>query len=1335
PVGVHTLSYLAVDNDGAESPIVTRYFSIEDRLDALQISLTKSDLDKGEFEISWNDVDSAQSYQLMVKKDNGSYAEVYHADPLSYYKVELDVGTYLFKVRACFATNDCGEYSGEFIVAINSPETPTGTVHVVKDTIVPGEEGFETYVTPNGDAAIDIPVYLPPGVNGLQPNLGLAYNSSRISYSESRSHAVKETVYHPGDFVGLGWQLTGLPTIHLCHTNEAVGLADLFSLKFYCLDGQRLIRKGDTKEFVLENNPNVKIKHFGITAIDAGYFEVYRPNGSVWTYGGDYGASNPGFTFTSHVISDERTASTTRYALSNVTSVDGNQMHIGWVRPWIFEKEVYPKEITYGNNEDTRIIFDYADRLDGTDIAGPDALHKNYGSLLSTLSAINILQKDDAGSYQKISQYILYHDYPTDLFEDELPHRQLSQIQRCGFKTDGVSECYAPVKVDWQKVDPLSRYRYVNKITSSLGAVAQFDIVQMGDDHPESYFSEKPFGEGITPAGSDTAKAKKVVAMHKSNGIGGTNTLRYAYQGDVITHIEGPDRPGRMTQYNGMFAQRVTNEQTGHISYVQNYVDKPYLGKVAQTRVYNAVYTGNSDIPLSIQENHYAHNSENHGYLTANAPYLKTTTRYAFEAGNLVVVNQIDNTHTFVNNLIDNTVQTVKAASAYTPGNAGSFWGDKTKATLTGVIRTTVSETSIENRSGDNYWLTNFATSGTISNYAGDDSTGQLDSRQSFEATPYNLTNKIHTLTKFKGDTDLELTTTNSYNTVGQQNGATISGSHITQRSSSITSFQDGRYPSASSNALGHTTSAIYDNRFGLATSATDINSQTTDYSFNSLGQLDTSDSPDNVKTTVTRVFCQQVGCEAVAGVLPIFKVQISSALLPTRWAYYDTLKRVIRTQTQQFGALGVVNQDTLYDGFGRVSKLSKPYDPANTLPHEIVYASYNYDALGRLSSEQRADSSAVNVTYQYVSGNIQITTKRKVLSAFGVALPDQVEVVTLNPLGEVITKTDAKNTSEEISTSYHYYGDGQIETIQVGNNPAISFEFDNAGNRRKMSDPNTGLEDQLFNGLGLIRQSTNNAGQITSYSYDLLNRKTLQSHQDGGTSAWIFDTYNSKVTHGALMAKSYTPTVGQPADYLESIEYYANAKPKKVSTTLSVAGFSDRTYNTSFTYDSLGRLDNTTYPTGLVVQSKYSNEGYLSGLYDVNDTTHLQTINSLNAMGNTTKQTFGNGVVTDYVFDDITNATKGIYTQGNGFNIQSNSYLWRSNGQLERRQQNVNETGQSEVRYDAFTYDNLNRLTDTTTYKANWLMRKQHVGYDLVGNITTKTGDDVADSKGTNYQ
>ncbi|MGH8306686.1 MAG: RHS repeat-associated core domain-containing protein [Gammaproteobacteria bacterium] len=83
-------------------------------------------------------------------------------------------------------------------------------------------------VSPTGAATYQIPLDLPPGVNGLKPSLALLYNSQAGN-----------------GILGEGWSLTGLSVISRCpqtlDQDNAIHIPDGTGADRLCLDGQRLI--------------------------------------------------------------------------------------------------------------------------------------------------------------------------------------------------------------------------------------------------------------------------------------------------------------------------------------------------------------------------------------------------------------------------------------------------------------------------------------------------------------------------------------------------------------------------------------------------------------------------------------------------------------------------------------------------------------------------------------------------------------------------------------------------------------------------------------------------------------------------------------------------------------------------------------------------------------------------------------------------------------------------------------------------------------------------------------------------------------------------------------
>ncbi|NYZ67860.1 hypothetical protein H0A36_17740, partial [Endozoicomonas sp. SM1973] len=83
-------------------------------------------------------------------------------------------------------------------------------------------------VTENGAASYRIPIELPPGVNEMQPDLALVYNSQQRN-----------------GLLGIGWSLSGLSSITRCPTtliqDGFIDGVDFDDNDKFCLSGERLV--------------------------------------------------------------------------------------------------------------------------------------------------------------------------------------------------------------------------------------------------------------------------------------------------------------------------------------------------------------------------------------------------------------------------------------------------------------------------------------------------------------------------------------------------------------------------------------------------------------------------------------------------------------------------------------------------------------------------------------------------------------------------------------------------------------------------------------------------------------------------------------------------------------------------------------------------------------------------------------------------------------------------------------------------------------------------------------------------------------------------------------
>ncbi len=181
------------------------------------------------------------------------------------------------------------------------------------------------------------------------------------------------------------------------------------------------------------------------------------------------------------------------------------------------------------------------------------------------------------------------------------------------------------------------------------------------------------------------------------------------------------------------------------------------------------------------------------------------------------------------------------------------------------------------------------------------------------------------------------------------------------------------------------------------------------------------------------------------------------------------------------------------------------------------------------------------------------------------------------------------------------------------------------------------------------------------------------------------------------------------------------------VQTDIKVNGVT-RTYTTQLSYDSYGRLNTSTSPSGFATKMVYTSIGYLSQLQDNGTSASLVTINGLNAFGAVTQQTLGNGIVTDFGFDPKSGRLMSILSKKGTSTIQDLDYAWNTNTTMESRVAGP-DIGIGTLREETMTYDALNRLEQATTELSGVWKRDLDTDYNNLGNITshtsTKSGDD----------
>ncbi len=155
-----------------------------------------------------------------------------------------------------------------------------------RPTAVVGALAGALRVTDRGTASYTIPIEVPPGRLGLEPELSLSYLGTKVN-----------------GMLGVGWAVTGLSSITRCRTTHAQATelrpVLLDDQDRFCLDGETLIQVhassgpsygGDGAEYVLERDTTkLRITSHSDQGIRTGYFTALTRDGRTLTFGRNTG--------------------------------------------------------------------------------------------------------------------------------------------------------------------------------------------------------------------------------------------------------------------------------------------------------------------------------------------------------------------------------------------------------------------------------------------------------------------------------------------------------------------------------------------------------------------------------------------------------------------------------------------------------------------------------------------------------------------------------------------------------------------------------------------------------------------------------------------------------------------------------------------------------------------------------------------------------------------------------------------------------------------------------------------------------------------------------------
>jgi len=546
------------------------------------------------------------------------------------------------------------------------------------------------------------------------------------------------------------------------------------------------------------------------------------------------------------------------------------------------------------------------------------------------------------------------------------------------------------------------------------------------------------------------------------------------------------------------------------------------------------------------------------------------------------------------------------------------------------------------------------------------------------------------------GDPNLELRTEYSYvNSDGQNYGlktaVTVrdSGSALYPISAStsttsydFSSLSTGRYSVTSTNAKGHSETKQINALLGVNESLTGPNGLTTSWIYDDFGRAQTEYRADGTSTSTTHAWCDS-NCPPLA----VRSVTSDTTAAASVITYLDIKGREIRSETTGLNGRTIL-ADTQYDDRGQVKSTSRNYFAGDV----SYWTDTQYDVLGRVTKVTSPDGVEVSTTYNGLTTTI---TKHDLNGEYA----DQTISQVKDAIGQEVQIIDEK--SQTLTKTYDPFGNLEqtiAPTTGTGANTTV-LGYDLRGRKTSMDDPDMGHWVYAYDALGQLRRQTDNKGQVSTLTYDVLGRMATRAEAEG-TTAWTYDS----VTKGIGKLGS----VSGPNGYQQNLSYDVYGRP--LADVRRLYG----TWMTASTaYDAYGRVERRHYPTGFEVQYSYNSQGYLIKAFNATNANDVfwQAADS-DADGNATIFDLAGGTMrTVRLYEPFSGRLASVSTNTG---IQFLEYHFDSLGNLRQR---VSKSDPQNMLTEDFSYDERNRLTSSsiTGYGT------KSYAYDTLGNIKQK--------------
>lgn len=345
-----------------------------------------------------------------------------------------------------------------------------------------------------------------------------------------------------------------------------------------------------------------------------------------------------------------------------------------------------------------------------------------------------------------------------------------------------------------------------------------------------------------------------------------------------------------------------------------------------------------------------------------------------------------------------------------------------------------------------------------------------------------------------------------------------------------------------------------------------------------------------------------------------------------------------------------------------------------------------DYDGLNRVRAQRGNNGQSTAYTYD-LNGNLKTLVR-----------PTGTTTLSYDALDRVTQSEDPLNAQP---TKFEYNAADQLTKATDPRGKVTSYVYDGFGQLWKQVSPDTGTTTYAYDAYGRMTQMTRNDGSVTTYTYDSLGRMATAT-VGGQTMAWTYDSCtNGK---GRLCG---TAAPGSATGFA----YEPDGRLRQRAETITGNG-TQTTHVTYYYYDTAGRLNAITYPSGVAVGYGYANGKLAAMTVNINGiVSNVVTNAAYQPFGPATAWTYGNGLTRGYAFD-LDGRLTGATAKNGTANVQNLAYTYDTSDRITGITNAVNTNTTQ-----AFQYDVLSRLKTVTSPLGN-----QAFYWDANGNKTRHT-------------